>query len=144
MKKNTLFFILFAFIFACKNEVKTPPVTDPVTVVEPAKDPITEKTMADIMVVHDEVMPMMDEIEKLQAGLKEKLAAEKNAAKKAIILAKLTALEKADKAMYAWMDGFKSDFGTMPQAEINAYLLQQKTEVEAMAKQVKIAIAAAK
>ncbi len=144
MKKNILFFILFAFIFACKSEVKTPTPAIPTVVSTPEENPVAKKAMEDIMVLHDEVMPMMDEIEKLQSGLKEKLAAEKNAVKKAVILAKLTALEKADKAMYAWMDGFKNDFGTMSQAEINAYLEQQKTAVEAMAKQVKVAIAAAK
>jgi hypothetical protein len=141
MKKNALFFILF--IFACKSEVKTTSQTN-TTTISAVDDVIAKKTMEEIMVAHDEVMPMIGEIETLQADLKKILATEKNAAKKALILAKLTALEKADKAMYVWMDGFKSDFGTMPQAEINAYLLEQKTAVEAMAKQVKIAIAAAK
>jgi hypothetical protein len=144
MNKNILFFIFSIFIFACKTEVKTPTQTDATTTVTKTDDAIAKKTMDEIMVVHDEVMPMMNEIETLQADLKKKLETEKNAVKKSMILAKLTALEKADRAMYAWMDGFKSDFGTMSQTEIDAYLLQQKIDVQAMAQQVKIAIAAAK
>ena len=42
------------------------------------------------------------------------------------ILDKLTALTKADKAMYAWMDGFKTDFEGMSQTDVNAYLEKQK------------------
>lgn len=141
MKKNALFFIFALFIFACKNEIKTPPQT---TVAASADDTIAKKAMADIMVVHDEVMPMMNEIENLQTGLKKELAAAKNASVKTQILEKLTALTKADKAMYAWMDGFKTDFEGMSQTDVNAYLEKQKADVEAMAKQVKAAISSAK
>ena len=141
MKKNALFFIFALFIFACKNEIKTPPQT---TVAASVDDTIAKKAMADIMVVHDEVMPMMNEIENLQTGLKKELAAAKNATAKTQILEKLTALTKADKAMYAWMDGFKTDFEGMSQTDVNAYLEKQKADVEAMAKQVKAAISSAK
>ena len=141
MKKNALFFIFALFIFACKNEIKTPLQT---TVAASVDDTIAKKAMADIMVVHDEVMPMMNEIENLQTGLKKELAAAKNASVKTQILEKLTALTKADKAMYAWMDGFKTDFEGMSQTDVNAYLEKQKADVEAMAKQVKAAISSAK
>ena len=141
MKKNILYIIFTLFIFSCKNEIKTPTQS---TVSTPADDTVAKKTMADIMAIHDEVMPMVNEIENLQTELKKQLATVKSATTKTRILDKLTALTKADKAMYAWMDGFKTDFEGMSQMEVNTYLEKQKTEVEAMAKQVKAAIAAAK
>ena len=141
MKKNIIFFSFLTLFFACKNEVKTPPISDKIEKIAPAN---REKTMAEIMVAHDEVMPLSNEIETLQKDLKIKLASEKNAATKNLILEKLSGLEKADKAMYAWMDGFKSDFTGMSDADIDTYLSSEKTKVEAMAKIVKEAVAKCK
>ena len=137
MKKNTIFLSFLILFFSCKNEVKTPPISDKVEKTAPTN---REKTMAEIMVAHDEVMPLTNDIETLQKDLKTKLATEKNTAAKTAILAKLTGLEKADKAMYAWMDGFKSDFTGMSEVDIDTYLLSEKTKVEAMAKIVKEAV----
>jgi Tfp pilus assembly protein PilF len=102
-----------------------------------------EKIMTEVIAVHDEVMPMMNKIEDLQTALRADLKTATSEEQRAIIFEKLTNLEKADKAMYEWMDNFKTDFPNMTDAQIIDYLNGEKISVTKMATTVKAAITAA-
>jgi hypothetical protein len=135
MKK--IAFILFALCFfnACKNDLQNKTAGSTTTVSDSEKQ---KQLVADIMVVHDEVMPMMNSIEDIQKQLRNELPKIKDKALKDNILSALSGLESADKAMYDWMDNYKAE--PEPSTAMQ-YFTEEKVRVSKMADKVKQAIA---
>lgn len=134
MKK--IIFIAFALILlnACENPLQNKSNNTPKV---EANIEIQKQLVKEIMVVHDEVMPMMNSIEEMQKQLRNELAKTKDNALKERILSSLSELENADKAMYEWMDNYKAE----PEASIaTQYFTEEKTRVNVMAEKVKKAI----
>lgn len=98
-----------------------------------------EKTKAEIMAVHDEVMPRMSEMQRLKKKLQTLAASEMVADSAAVqaIFETTRFLEDADEGMMSWMSEFKqpaSMRNTKSHEEIMAYLEDQKGEIEKVKK----------
>jgi PBP1b-binding outer membrane lipoprotein LpoB len=135
-KMKKIAFILFALFFfnACKNDLQNKNAGNKTTVSDSEKQ---KQLVADIMVVHDEVMPMMNNIESIQKQLRNELPKIKDNTLKNKVLSALSGLESADKAMYDWMDNYKAE----PEASIaEQYFTEEKVRVTQMAEKVKQAI----
>lgn len=84
-------------------------------------DEATELLYADVMRVHDEVMPKMEEIQEYKTEMELELD------EKADYI--LKELEKADEAMMVWMREFKTP-ESLPQEERQTYLESEKIKIE--------------
>ena len=85
-------------------------------------DEATELLYADVMKVHDEVMPRMEDIQEYKSEMELEMGDEK-----ADYI--LEELEKADEAMMAWMREFKTP-ESMPKEERQSYLQSEKIKIE--------------
>ena len=85
-----------------------------------------------IMVIHDRTMPLMSKIENLRNELKqERKPALNNDAKKYLKINNLLAeLNKAEDAMFDWMNGFEPD--SVPAEEKMQYIQSELSTVEHM------------
>ena len=109
-----------------------------------------EKMEADVMAIHDEIMPKMGEIMELKAKLAEKLS--KSDSTKAEYLAQkkmsdslTNMLTDADNSMMDWMEGYDSDsLKTLNKDGAKTYLSNQKSKIEAVKKLTQANIEAAK
>jgi hypothetical protein len=135
MSPNYLrFFVaVFFFLSAC--------VTD--------KKETNEILKKEVIAIHDEVMPKMDELKKLKKDILQKSSklSEDSLAMSGEIQ-KLTAisadLDSAFEGMFVWMRQFKSTYEEMTQDEIETYLLDQRIKVQEVNDEIKASIAAAK
>lgn len=94
-----------------------------------------KKLYDEVMAVHDEAMPKMDNI----MNLKEKLEAREDSLKNDTtpkfsaelekISALKTQLDSADDSMMMWMREFHQDYESMTKAEITEYLNKQKQRI---------------
>ncbi len=135
MKKIAFIILTFCCLNACKNNVQQTNDTNSQTNISAEKQ---KQLVAEIMVVHDEVMPMMNKIEEIQKQLRTELPKIKDNVLKNKVLSSLSGLESADKAMYDWMDNYKAE----PEPSIAMqYFTEEKVRVDAMAEKVKSAIA---
>jgi hypothetical protein len=96
----------------------------------------------EVMAVHDEVMPKMEEIMNLQAELKKRNPTDSLVTTTADSLTR--ALGEADNAMSDWMAEYKTDaVKTLPPAEAKAYLEGEKRKIEDVKTKTNASIAAA-
>ena len=135
MSPNYLrFFVaLFFFLSACGSDIKE-------------SNEILKK---EVIAIHDEVMPKMDELKKLKKDIlqkSEELSADSVAMSGEI--EKLNAisadLDSAFEGMFVWMRQFKSTYEEMTEDEIETYLLDQKIKVQKVNDEIKTSIEAAK
>lgn len=94
-----------------------------------------KKLYDEVMAVHDEAMPKMDNI----MNLKEKLEAREDSLRQDTtrefsaelqkISALKTQLDSADESMMMWMREFHQDYESMTKAEITEYLNKQKQRI---------------
>lgn len=90
-----------------------------------------EELQKEVMDIHDEYMPKMDDIHELESEL-DKLIAEKNEKEEqdGIEIAELEQIKKqlemAGERMMDWMHNFKKPGEDMPEDEVSRYLEKQK------------------
>jgi predicted transcriptional regulator len=145
MKKITFYFAALCIFFACTNEPKkenTSKTETPQT--ELSENDLKLKSLEkEIMAAHDEAMPLMNKTEDLEKKLKSQLEKAKNKEEKSKILDKLSKLHAAEKAMFKWMDEYRSDLSEVNKVQQLIYLESERDKVVAMAKMVKAAYAEA-
>jgi hypothetical protein len=98
----------------------------------------------EVMKVHDEVMPRMNDIYKLKEGLKKKLT-EAGVAddKKKEIEQTITELDAASESMMVWMRAFNPQPDTLDEAKTHAYLEDEMKKVTKVKEDINAAIAKA-
>lgn len=124
---NRLFaLLLLSATFSCQN-------TDTQAVV---------KLEGEVMAIHDEIMPKMEEIMNLQAKLKRRTETDSLVRPTADSLGRV--LGEADNAMSDWMAEYQADaVKTMPAAEAKTYLEGEKRKIEDVKTKTNQGIAAA-
>jgi len=130
MKYNTFLFILISSLAltSCNTNER-----------------IQQKLLAEVMVIHDAVMPKMDDIHKLQKQLRAVKTDLKDEAKIQDINQHIQDLENAGEGMMDWMAGLNlpSDKDTRTHEEIMAYLEQEKVNIQKVSDDMLNSIAAA-
>jgi hypothetical protein len=121
--------LLFPLIYACKQENNV------------------EKMKAEVMAIHDEVMPEMDNLMNLQRQLKSEIdrldsAGETEKADKLKLL--VQQLQEADEAMMQWMRKYKDPSPDMNEERALEYLQAEKESISNVKKKINISKAAAK
>lgn len=102
-----------------------------------------EDLYKEIIAVHDEVMPRMEEISSLSKKLKEKSSrSEKD--KNPEVKNSIISLEKASLSMMDWMRKFNSSYDTLPDKEAKNYLKEEKLKIEKVREEINKAIEEAK
>jgi formate dehydrogenase maturation protein FdhE len=88
---------------------------------------------AEVMAVHDSIMPKMSDIH----SLKKELNQHAESGSRDQVLSAINGLDKADEAMMDWMANFN-----VPEdkSEVDSYLNAQKTEINLVAEQMLQAI----
>jgi len=114
----------------------------------PDKKESNEKLKEEVISIHDEVMPKMDELKKLQKEISQKskdLAGDSIANSQQIekLNAIVADLDAAFEGMFVWMRQFKSTYEDMSPEEVEVYLLDQKIKVQEVNDQIKVSILAA-
>lgn len=134
MSPNYLRFFIAAFFFlsACG----------------PNKKESNEILKQEVIAIHDEVMPKMDELKKLKKEITQKsneLTANSTGSSEEIERLNRIAvgLDAAFEGMFVWMRQFKSTYEDMTQEEVEKYLLDQKIKVQEVNDEIKASIAAA-
>lgn len=111
MKKTLITITIFASLTACQK-----------------KSEDKQKIMInEVMAVHDEIMPKMDDIMSLKSSLDSaiKVSPDSSEAKKLYI-----ALDVADNQMMDWMENYDSEsIKGKSEVEINKYFADQKTKI---------------
>ncbi|MCH6198756.1 hypothetical protein MMU07_04125 [Aquiflexum sp. LQ15W] len=125
-------FAIFFFLSACA----------------PDKNESNDNLKEEVIAIHDEVMPKMDELKKLQKEIIQKsqdLAIDSIANSQQIetLNAIATDLNAAFEGMFVWMRQFKSTYEEMTPEEVEIYLLDQKIKVQVVNDQIKSSIIAA-
>ncbi|MCL6259494.1 hypothetical protein M3O96_10365 [Aquiflexum sp. TKW24L] len=126
------FVVVFFFIFACA----------------PDKKETNELLKQEVISIHDEVMPKMDELKKLKKDILQKVEnLESDSTSNSLEIEKLNKialdLDAAFEGMFVWMRQFKSTYDEMTPEEVEAYLLEQKLKVQVVNDQIKSSIEAA-
>lgn len=106
------------------------------------KGQANEQLMEEIMAAHDEVMPQMSRVAELQQKMSAMAAVTKDKALKNKQLDLATMLEKADEAMFSWMEKFPEGkaLANMSEQEATTVLQAEKAKVMSMKEQVLSAI----
>ncbi len=102
-----------------------------------------DERTAEIMAVHDSIMPKMEDIMILKSELKQEVSTIDSvlslkstpslASKKAKTLAMIIQLEEADKAMMGWMHQYKADtLAKLNEEEVQHYIVDQKQKIYAV------------
>jgi flagellar biosynthesis chaperone FliJ len=107
------------------------------------KGDANQQLMDEIMALHDEVMPKMSRVAELQQKMSNMATATKDKALKDKQLDLAAQLEKADEAMFAWMEKFPEGTALekMSEQEAATVLQAEKAKVISMKEQVLTAIA---
>ncbi|MFN3839502.1 MAG: hypothetical protein ACK4RF_02245 [Cyclobacteriaceae bacterium] len=121
MKKTFALLLVLGFVSCNKNKDKQ--ASDPVT------DDPNKVLYSQVMDIHDEVMPRMDDIMKLKRELKETVESASNLVpeKKKELERKIIQLDSASKAMMQWMNDFRPEEYTGE--ELREYLESEKERV---------------
>jgi len=83
-----------------------------------------------VMDIHDEVMPKMEDLYNLKKDLQEKLGSTTDQASKADIELRLAQIDSASKLMMDWMHQFNPPPDTVDQEQIRAYLESEMEKVK--------------
>ena len=90
-----------------------------------------EKLATEVLALHDEVMPKMQDIMKMKKELnKVKNGLDSNSVEIKNIHQMLSALEKADKDMMDWMHAYNGGQGLYTHEEIMGYLQKEKEKMQ--------------
>ncbi len=113
---------------------------------KPSNDAIQQELVREVMVIHDEVMPKMDDIYKVQKQLRESGADIKTGALRKEIDDHILSLEQAGEGMMDWMANLKlpSENDTRTHEEIMTYLAKEKIEIQHVSDDMNGSIAAGK
>ncbi len=113
---------------------------------KPSNDAIQQELVREVMVIHDEVMPKMDDIHRTQKQLREQKNGTTNLILKQEIDDHVQALEQAGEGMMDWMANLKlpAENDTRTHEEIMTYLEVQKVEIQHVSDDMKGSIAAGK
>lgn len=101
------------------------------------------KLYSEVMAIHDEVMPKMDDIYTLKEGLKKKLADNPAADKKSEIESAIARLDAADESMRVWMREFDSE-AIKDEEKKREYLENEMVKVKKLREDMLAAIEQAK
>lgn len=89
-----------------------------------------DKLFTEVIDIHDEVMPKMDELVKLKKQLTH--LAEKDHEKSALLRESIESLEKSDEAMMSWMREFNAEKARGTSEETTKYLQSELLKVTKM------------
>ena len=103
----------------------------------------SEVVYEEIMKIHDDVMPKVKDINRLQKKLKATLETTDAATNKEEIQSILKQLDEADKGMWDWMSAFKQPSKKSPQDSIIQYLEQEKKTISKVSEDMLNSIATA-
>jgi len=111
-----------------------------------SNEAVQQELVREIMVIHDDVMPKMDNIHQVQKQLRAKKGGVANTLIKKNIDDHIEALEGAGEGMMEWMADLKlpSTDDTRTHEEIMMYLEQQKVEIQHVSDDMLGSIAAGK
>lgn len=134
--KNILpFLLIIMLISACENkttEQQEEVVTDEI----PEEVKIEKALYDDVMDVHDEMMPKMENMMSIKGQLKEKVdLLKEEAAQSQLVLeieAAIQSLETADEAMMNWMRQFDPETDSLSHEEIVEYYTLQKQKMDSV------------
>ncbi|MEQ8245614.1 hypothetical protein [Fulvivirga sp.] len=134
--KNILpFLLIIMLISACENkttEQQEEVVTDEI----PEEVKIEKALYDDVMDVHDEMMPKMENMMSIKGQLKEKVdLLKEEAAQSQLVLeieAAIQSLETADEAMMNWMRQFDPETDSLSHEEIVEYYTLQKKKMDSV------------
>ncbi len=98
----------------------------------------------EVMKIHDDVMPKVKDINRLQKQLKAKLESPEATTNQKEIQSLLQQLDLADKSMWDWMGAFKQPNKNSPQDSIIQYLKQEKITISKVSEDMLNSIAKAK
>lgn len=123
MTKSALLFsvIMFWAVLGCKNEPKS------------ADDVAYDNFYDSVMIIHDRTMPLMGQLESLRSRLQDErrvvINSDANRFRKVNRL--LSELNKAEDAMFTWMNGFNPDTIANMEEKIN-YIKSELSDVKHM------------
>jgi predicted DNA-binding protein YlxM (UPF0122 family) len=134
--KNILpFLLIIMLISACENkttEQQEEVVTDEI----PEEVKIEKALYDDVMDVHDEMMPKMENMMSMKGKLKEKVDLLKEEAAQSELVNELEniiqSLEIADEAMMNWMRQFDPETDSLSHEEIVEYYTLQKQKMDSV------------
>ena len=96
-----------------------------------------------VMAIHDEVMPRLEDIFKLKQNLQEQLTSKDLAeARKTELNNTIARLDSASGAMMSWMHGFNPPADTVEQEKAREYLEEQMERIRQIKEQIAEAIEA--
>jgi len=131
MKYSLLFTLLISVMFFPTCAPKTNGNSQ-ATDVNTLEITTQEKMWDKVMAIHDDVMPKMSELNKIQKQLKEKSQVIRDEVLQPKIIAAIETLEKADEGMWAWMHDLKQLKELRKEKthdEIMLYLSEQLTSI---------------
>jgi hypothetical protein len=114
------------------------------------KESIVDIKYGEVMEVHDEIMPQMEDIYRLRKQLQKRadslsLKSSQEAFEQAERYREaMSSLTAADKGMMEWMRNFNSDYKLMEEKEAIVYLEKEKMKVEELREKFNFSIAEAK
>jgi hypothetical protein len=137
MKINSLICIVLLGLLAACSEKKVSDTTQ-----EQDTTLVSAKLFKEVMSVHDEVMPRMDELMNFKSKAKKKIETldslnkiktkPEYATEKQQLDSLLTDLDAADNAMMDWMHQFDSKMEGKTESQKSEYLKDQQLKVKAM------------
>ncbi len=137
MKHTRYFIMLSLFIAGCgkgRQGADVECATD---------DCLQARAYAQVIAVHDAVMPRLADIRQL----KKEITGRMTTTTDSTLLGEWRQLHRqltvADEAMWVWMRQFKSDLSGMPPAEALVYLQAEQRKIDSVATMITTAIAAA-
>lgn len=108
------------------------------------KEAETDEIYREVMEIHDEVMPKMQDIMNLKEKMRIKIDSMASSGVDQSAIDKMekmiTQLDEADEAMMNWMRNFNTDYEEMSKEEITNYLNEQKEEITEVKDQMQTAI----
>jgi len=120
--KQTFALILLLFALACTDK----------------KLAEVERMTDEVIAIHDEMMPLMDDLYRTRMNLQK--AAEADSTSQEMMTKAIGQLAEAEDAMMVWMRNFNPTFRGNTHEETMAYLQDQKRTMQAVAKQMKKAL----
>jgi len=107
-------------------------------------NPERNKAYDDMMAIHDEVMPEMGTIYKLEKGLKKKIMNTTNPDSLAIMNNTLKRLSESGEGMMDWMHKLDIPGKKVPDTDAIAYFKKETSKISAVSKQMKESISSSK
>lgn len=137
-------FSLFMMVSCDQGQTTSTSSSKEEKVATPAALLPSEVIYKEVMKIHDDVMPKVKDINRLQKKLKAELKAPTATTNKEEIQSILKQLDEADKGMWDWMGAFKQPSKDSPQDSIIQYLQQEKSTISKVSEDMLTSIATAK